>query len=175
MKKEIVIISDLWGKQKSEWLSHFIHYLHPNFYLKFYDACKLGGIQTAPYSKENLHSQFVEFGIEKAVDNLLRIEGQPKIYIGCSVGGLIAWKAALKGLRLEKLIAISSTRLRKEKIIPECSLQLYFGKDDLHQPSSEWYKTLGINNQIILPGGHDIYHDKNAIKEICHKLLTLTK
>ena len=53
-------------------------------------------------------------GIEIAVQTLLNKEkGEIKI-LAFSVGGTIAWKAALKGLKVSDLVAVSSNRLRYE-------------------------------------------------------------
>ena len=86
MKKGVVIVSDLWGVQKSEWLVNFKELLEDQYTVKFYDACSLGEIDLTIYEQENLHRQFVDFGIEKAVSNLLNQESESKIYFGCMAG-----------------------------------------------------------------------------------------
>lgn len=166
MKKEVSIVSDLWGIKKSDWLLPFQQQLSPNYTIKFYDACELGEIDLQFYEEKNIHQQFIEFGIEKAVSKLLRLEQQAQLYIGCSIGGLIAWKAALRGLPIEKLIAISATRLRKEKEKPSCPVQLYFGKQDPYQPSQNWYEQMGSAEIKILEGDHHIYKDPLTVKQI---------
>ncbi len=165
-KKELVILSDLWGSKQSEWLALFKALLSPKFDITFFDACKLGAVDTSLYSEDHLHRQFVDFGIETAVNNLLKLTHSPKIYIGCSIGGTIAWQAALKGLPVERLITISSTRLRKETTKPDCQMQLYFGKDDPYQPSLSWYKRMSIENFQILDGGHNIYKNIISLEKI---------
>lgn len=170
MKPEIIILSDLWGKRKSEWVEYYEQNLSKNYEVKFYDSCDLGQIEMSHYDEKFIHSQFVEFGIDKAAENLRNTETQPKIYIGCSVGGAIIWRAALKGLPIEKLITISATRIRTEVIKPECPMKLYFGEDDPNRPLGEWYEALGIHDFFVIKGHHDIYKKPSTIKQILRSL-----
>jgi len=170
MKPEIIILSDLWGKRKSEWVEYYEQILSKNYEVKFYDSCDLGLIDTSRYDDKFIHSQFVEFGIKNGAKRLLEIETQPKIYIGCSVGGAIIWQAALKGLPIEKLITVSATRIRTEVKKPECPMKLYFGEDDPYRPLDEWYEALGIHDFFVLKGHHDIYKKLSTIKQILRSL-----
>lgn len=170
MKEEIIILSDLWGINKSEWFVHFERMLSGNYYVKFYDSCKLGEIDLTPYEEKNIHKQFVKCGIEKASNKLLILEKQPKIYIGCSVGGVILWKAGLKGLPVKKLITISATRLRKEKEKPNCSIKTYFGELDEYKPKPTWFELVGKDANKILKGNHEIYKNKLSVAQIINDL-----
>lgn len=169
MKKEIIVISDLWGKSKSNWFDKYVEKLGDNYTLKYYDACLLGEVETEPYEQDQLHHQFVQFGINNAIDNLLELEKSNRIYIGCSVGGVIAWKAGLKGLPIEKLITISSTRLRKESKAPNCQLYNFFGNNDVHKPNSEWLNSSIYGATFIIDGSHDIYKKCISIDYIIHQ------
>ncbi|MCI4671822.1 MAG: alpha/beta hydrolase [Bacteroidia bacterium] len=164
--QEVVILSDLWGKRKSEWLALYQQFLSPEYEVKFYDSCELGQIDLSKYEEINLHQQFVEFGIEQAASQLVQLETKPKLYIGCSVGGTILWKAGLMGLPIKRLITISSTRLRKEKESPDCPTKLYFGASDPYRPDSDFYKSLGLAPPVLLEGGHEIYTLKSCIEII---------
>lgn len=169
MKKEIIIISDLWGKTKSAWVEHFKDLLSANYNITYYDACELGEVKTAPYEQEYLHQQFVQFGIDHAVDKLLKLETSKSICIGCSVGGVIAWKAALKDMQFEKIITISSTRLRKESKKPDGPVYNFFGTNDGYKPNSDWIKSPDLGSTFLLEGEHDIYTQASLIKEILYK------
>jgi len=166
MNKEIIIISDLWGSQKSDWLVGYKKTFSKDFSIKFYDACELGSVNTKPYLQHELHNQFVEFGIESAAKELLKLERTPKMYIGCSVGGVIAWKASLLGLPIEKLITISATRLRREIQKPSCPLYLLFGENDQYKPSLDWFDSLNIKKYEFLEGDHEIYKEQHTIQKI---------
>lgn len=170
MKREIIILSDLWGKKESDWFVHFEQILSDDYKLKFYDSCELGEIDITEYEEKSIHNQFVEFGIEKAANKLLNIEKQPKIYIGCSVGGVIIWKSGLKGLPINKLITISATRLRKEKEKPICPIKTYFGEHDDYKPNSIWFELMGLDCISILKGNHEIYKEKLKITQILKDL-----
>lgn len=170
MKKELVIVSDLWGVRKSDWLDSFKSHLSTNYTISFLDACSLGELDIGEYKEKNLHHQFIEFGIEKAVAKLLAFQNKSSLFIGCSVGGVILWKAALSGLPIDKLITISSTRLRKETASPKCDFQLYFGKNDPYKPSTEWLNQIGRGQCNLLKGGHEIYKNEASINQIIEDL-----
>jgi len=171
LKKEVIIISDMWGAGKSTWLKNFQHALLADYKIKFYDACRLGQIDISQYEEENLHKQFIDSGIENGINNLIRIEKEPKIYITCSIGGIMAWKAAMAGLPIDQLIAISPTRLRMETDIPDCDFQLYFGKDDPHTPDLIWLEAFAKNRYQLMDGDHQIYGDNDVVEKILSTLI----
>jgi len=165
----LIILSDLWGARKSGWLVNFQNNLENKYRVKFYDVCSLGEIDLSDFQEEKLHRQFVDFGIQKAVQNILELEKKPKIYLGSSVGGVILWKAGLEGLPIKKLIAISSTRLRKESEKPNCPLELFFGENDVYKPDDSWFTRMKINAHFIQEGDHDIYKDQFFVSQILHQ------
>jgi len=115
MKKRIIIISDLWGLKDAQWLIHFQELLN-QYEIKIYDACQIGGVITKNLNQNEIHQQFLDFGIAKAAQHIFQSEHQSQIFIGCSIGGLIAWKAGLLGMPMEKLIAISSLLWRQRYV-----------------------------------------------------------
>jgi len=171
MKKEIIIISDLWGAGNATWLNNFQHQLLSHYKIKFYDACKLGQIDTSQYEEAYLHQQFLDFGIDNAIDNLIRLEKEAKIFIGCSIGGVIAWKAALAGLPIEHLTAFSSTRLRKESDAPDCKFKLLYGKNDPNKPDLIWLEAFAKSKYQLIEGDHNIYQDKETVKQVLQELI----
>ena len=72
--EKLVILSDLWGKKKSDWVNNYIAILKDFFDIDFYDCCDLGKIDKAEMIEENLHQQFVNNGIETAVETLIQKE-----------------------------------------------------------------------------------------------------
>lgn len=167
---EIAVVSDIWGIRKSEWFMYYQELMSANYEMKFYDSCALGLIDLTKYEALNIHNQFVEFGIQNAVNKLLEIEKKPKIYIGCSIGGVILWRAGLRGLPIKKLVTISSTRLRKEIEKPSCPVKMYFGESDAYKPTDKWFKQIGINSNYIITGNHDIYKENTSILKILKNL-----
>jgi len=166
MKKVINLVSDLWGIKQSAWVRPIQRALEPQYEVKFYDACELGEIDLTTYTEKALHQQFVDFGIKKAVRNLMDQKKNRELYIGCSVGGVIVWKAGLSGLPIQHLVAISATRLRKEKQQPNCPIKLYFGALDPYRPDAKWLDHMNCDYEILEAEGHDLYRDSIIMKQI---------
>jgi hypothetical protein len=157
MKPRLIILSDLWGKEKSGWVSNYVSLLKDKFEIQYYDCCELGSIDKINYTEENLHSQFVNGGIEKVVENLLKAEKNQIDVLAFSIGGTIAWKATLKGLNVRQLFAVSSTRLRYENEIPNGIIKLYYGENDTNKPSNDWFGKYSIDLEIIKNKEHNFY------------------
>lgn len=170
MKPRLLLLSDLWGQQRSTWLSLYTDLLETSFDLQYYDCCVLAGLDMRDYTQEALHRQFVEGGIDRAVDVLLKKEIAPLQILAFSVGGTIAWKANLKGLPVQKLYAISATRLRYETKRPNSNICLYFGAEDLYRPDQTWLENMNLTYQIITQKGHSIYKEPAIAKMICTKI-----
>ncbi|MFK7947897.1 MAG: alpha/beta hydrolase [Saprospiraceae bacterium] len=160
-KPRLLILSDLFGQSKNNWENTYIQHFQNDFEIKYYDCCELGNVDKTIYTQENLHQQFVNFGIEKAVDNLLKLEKERVTILAFSIGGTIAWKAALQGLKVNKLIALSATRLRYETEKPNGTIQLFYGKNDRFQPNQDWFKKMKIEPKIIKNTNHEFYKSYN--------------
>ncbi|PWA07971.1 alpha/beta hydrolase [Flavobacterium laiguense] len=171
MNSRLIILSDLWGKEKSDWVSAYVELLKDKFEIQYYDCCELGGIDKTNYTEENLHSQFVNGGIEKAVEHLLKTEKNQIDVLAFSIGGTIAWKAALKGLNFRSFFAVSSTRLRYEDEIPNGVIKLYYGENDSNKPSENWFEKLSIDFEIIKNKEHNFYAEKDFTTSICKEIL----
>ncbi|MEO8237445.1 MAG: alpha/beta hydrolase [Flavobacterium sp.] len=113
-KPRLLILSDLFGGKNPEWVNYYVEKLKSKFEIQYYDVLELGDIDTIDSGEVNIHNQFLNGGIDKAVEVLLHQEKEKVTILGFSIGGTIAWKAALKGLKVSHLIAVSSTRLRFE-------------------------------------------------------------
>lgn len=171
MKPRLVILSDLWGKEKSDWVSFYIELLQDKFEIQCYDCCELGKIDTSDYAEENLHNQFINGGIEKAVENLLKAEKNQIDILAFSIGGTIAWKAGLKGLNVRSLLAVSSTRLRYENETPTGRIKLCYGENDCNKPNYDWFQKHSISFEVIKKKEHNFYTDKNSAIVICNEIL----
>lgn len=169
IKPRLLLLSDLFGGNP-EWIEYYIQILESKFDVHYYDVLTLAEIDFSEDEKE-IHNQFLNGGIEKAVDNLLASEKNEVAVLAFSIGGTIAWKASLKGLKTTKLIAISSTRLRFETEIPNCEIKLYFGDQDLNSPNNEWFSKLKIEKHILENQKHQLYLDKKNVFLICSNLL----
>ncbi|WP_166920944.1 alpha/beta hydrolase [Flavobacterium poyangense] len=171
IKPRLLILSDLFGGKSSDWVNQYIELLRSKFDIQYYDVLELGGVATADNEENNIHNQFLNGGIDKAVKTLLDKESEEVSVLGFSIGGTIAWKAALKGLKVVQLIAVSSTRLRFETQTPNSKIKLYFGEEDLNKPDSQWFLDLKISNQIFENEKHQLYLEKKNVLLICNAIL----
>lgn len=170
-KPRLLILSDLFGGKNPEWIQFYTAILESKFDIQYYDVLKLANINALNSSEKDIHDQFLNNGIEKAVENLIHKEKEEVIVLGFSIGGTIAWKASLKGLKTSHLIAVSSTRLRFETKVPNCEIKLYFGENDLNKPNSKWFSDLKLSNQILQNRDHQLYLEKENALLICNALL----
>ncbi|MBT9187967.1 alpha/beta fold hydrolase [Zobellia russellii] len=171
MAERLVIISDMWGAKKGLWITSYLGYLQQHFNITFYDCQQLGNIDVKVNSEENIHQAFVNGGIETAVAHLLKKEKEPAHYLCFSIGGAIAWKAALSGLPMKSLYAVSSTRVRSEVEKPEVPMRLLFGDADVYRPKASWYKEVGVEGELVKGFSHNMYTDEKIIKKVCLDLL----
>ena len=173
MKPKLVVLSDLWGFPKTHpWLSHYQALLRPHFEWNFYDVIQLGQINTQPYEQEALHHQLVDFGIDNAVQNLLERETGEGNVLAFSIGGTIAWRAALAGWNIKNCWAISATRLRYETQLPNGNFHLTYGELDTYRPSTAWFAQFSIPAQIISSQGHNLYRHPDLIPQFCTQILS---
>lgn len=171
MAEKLVVLSDMWGAKKGLWIASYFGYLQQYYDIIFYDCQQLGDIDVPISSEENIHKAFVDGGIDAAVSNLLKKESAPAHYLAFSTGGTIAYKAALKGLPMKSLTAISATRIRLEEQRPEIPLKLIYGECDEFKPSLKWAKQVGVDLNIVTNFGHALYSDEKIISDVCLDLL----
>ncbi|MCI9846648.1 hypothetical protein [Flavobacterium pectinovorum] len=90
MKLRLLILSDLFGGKNSDWEKLYTEILQSKFDVQYYDVCALADISSESVSELNIHNQFLNGGIEKAVENLLKLEKKETTVLGFSIGGTIA-------------------------------------------------------------------------------------
>lgn len=170
-KQRIILLSDLWGKEKSNWITYYTNILEKHFDVAFYDSCDLGNVDKSAYSKERLHEQFIEGGIQRAVENLLQKEKEIINILAFSIGGLIAWKACLAGLKAQHLFALSATRLRHETHKPDGTIELIYGENDTYKPDHEWFQKLEIREDFYKNESHEFYKNKELAEDLCRMII----
>jgi len=173
MKPKLLILSDLWGFNNTIWVENYVELLKSDFQITVYDSRKLAGISETNLTEKKLHSQFINGGINTAVATLLRLEKKEVTVLAFSIGGTIAWKAALKNLKITQLFAVSSTRLRYETEKPNCSIQLIFAEKDAFTPNNDWFKKLNLESELIKNGAHEIYKNETLTTRFCNRIKTL--
>jgi hypothetical protein len=175
MRKRLIILSDLWGKEKSEWLINYTQILGEYFDITFYDSCELGAIDKSDYSENHLHKQFISGGIEKAVESLILIEKEKATILAFSIGGTIAWQFGLKSEKIDRLFCVSSTRLRHEKLRPKGAITLYFGSKDNYKPDINWLDRMKLNSHILDNKEHQFYREPEDAEYICKQIIASIK
>lgn len=171
MKERLIIISDLWGREKSKWLIYYTQILEKKFNILIYDSCELGQVDISNYTQENLHKQFISGGIEKAIDKLVESEKHKVHILAFSIGGTIAWNYGLKSDNIKSLVCVSSTRLRNETKKPKGDLELYFGENDEYKPTAEWFESIKLEYEILSDKGHQVYCETQFAEQLSEKII----
>jgi hypothetical protein len=170
----LLILSDLHGFSKGDidWIKTYTQALSKYHRVVLIDSKSLAGIATEETNEEQIHQQFVQTGIQKAVEKLIGLYPKPVYALGLSVGGTILWKAALNGLEFIAWICLSSTRLRKENEKPGVLPLLFYGSDDPYQPEQSWFKRMGLVPVILEGKAHTFYKETD---EFPHLLTSLSR
>lgn len=171
MAERLVIVSDMWGTKKGLWITSYLGYLQQYFDIVFYDCQHLANIDLKINTEENIHKAFVNGGIDTATAHLLKKESIPSHYLAFSTGGTIVWKAALMGLPMKSLYAVSTTRIRLENMRPMVPTTLVYGSNDKFIPSNDWSEKIDVEMEVIKNYGHTLYTDEKIIRKVCLNLL----
>ena len=171
VKPKLLILSDLFGGQHPEWINYYTNTLRSKFEIQYYDVLELANIDASNLAEADIHKQFLNGGIDKAVETLLKLETDKVTVLGFSIGGTIAWKASLKGLKTTHLFSGSSTRLRYETEAPNCKIKLYFGDQDSNKPNSNWFLDLKVPVEIFQNQNHQLYFEEKNATAICAEIL----
>jgi hypothetical protein len=172
-KPKLLIFSDLWGKEKGEWLTYYTSVLDDFFETTYYDCCELGEVDKTEFTERNLHAQLLNGGIDRAIRNLLLLETDSLNILAFSIGGYVAWKASLAGLKAQSIFAVSSTRLRTENEKPGAIIKLFYGENDSYKPEDHWFQDLELEYCILNNEGHDLYRSERNAALICAKIIGL--
>lgn len=170
MKPRLILLSDLWGHRNDVWQQFYIDKLSQRFNVSIIDATMLASIDKSCASQEQLHAIFVQGGIDRAVSKLIQTIPHAATILAFSIGGTIAWKAAMQGLYFHQLFAVSATRLRKETKRPNGEIFLFFGENDPYQPNQEWFEHLQLKNYQLKHATHELYRQKMFASQICQMI-----
>lgn len=168
---QLIVVSDIHGWEGSNWHHRIKDLWEKKFDVNFLDSLELASLEKEKNrEKEHIHQKFLNGGIDKAADKLISHTNKAAIVLGFSIGGLIAWKAAVRSNCFQHLIAISSTRLRFETQKPKLDLDLYFGENDPYKPDEVWFRTMKTSPHIIPNEGHDFYTLPNFLEILTERL-----
>lgn len=169
-KPKLLLLSDMWGKQKMSWLPQYIEQLEHEFEVVFKDSRELGRMDLNITEEKDLHKRFIEGGINQSVQTLTEDQTTYAALLGMSVGGTIGWKAILGGLKVERYYGVSATRLRYETQKPDIPIRLYFGTEDPYSPGLNWQKKMSLE-AFNLTLRHDMYYEKVVTRFICNHIV----
>ncbi|MEM9328730.1 MAG: hypothetical protein AAGA85_23895, partial [Bacteroidota bacterium] len=96
MRSRLVLLSDLWGELDTDWVALYKQALAGEYDVIYFDSRALAGIDLRLQPQEEIHRAFVNGGIDRAAHALVKNDPRGEVFIGCSVGGVIAWRAALQ-------------------------------------------------------------------------------
>ncbi len=123
--------------------------------------------------EQELHTEFVRGGIEKAVMQLVKMEPAADAVLAFSVGSSIAWKACLAGWKVPELFLVSGTRLRLEEQLPPANVHLLYGAEDSFRPREHWFRQLVLTAEIIPGQPHELYADPEVSSRLSKKIRAL--
>ena len=137
--------------------------IKPQGSIEFKNILELADTPNHFSSIDQRHQYLVEEGINKAVKKLLPMSEFDMVF-GFSVGGTIAWKACVEGMSCNKLVCVSSTRLRYEINRPKVLVKLIFGENDEYKPKLEWFDRMKLDRELYPNGGHEFYTTKKGLE-----------
>ena len=171
MAERLVVLSDMWGAKKGLWITSYLGYLQQYFDIVFYDSLQLSDISLSDYTPENVCEAFSKGGMNIALTQLLSKESEESHYLTFCAGGTIAWNAALRGLPMKSLTAISPLSLHMQTEKPECKVNLLFGEYHRDKPTAKWASELDVNMEVVPNFGRELYSDDKIIQKVSLNLL----
>lgn len=171
MAERLVVLSDMWGSRKGLWITSYLGYLQQYFNIVYYDSQQLADLDIVVHTKENICNAFFNGGQETAVAHILKKETEPSHYLTFCAGGTIAWKAAMKGLPVKSLYAVSPVNLHLETERPDCPVNLLYGQYQEDRPSEDWADQLDVDMAVTPGFGNTLYSDEKIIQKVCLDLL----
>ncbi len=159
----------MWGCKKGLWITSYLGYLQSYFDITFYDSRDLGYLDSNLTTKESLHEAFLNGGIDMAVEQLLKKEEEktPSHYLTFCAGATIAWKAALAGLPIASLYAISPCGLAGSLEKPNIPINLVYGEFQNLQPTEKHTPGEGLVVETVPRFGPELYTDEKIIQKVC--------
>lgn len=172
MAEKLVVVSDMWGTQKGLWITSYLGYLQQYFNIVFYDSREMAEIGSEPLTSEEVYTAFINGGKDRAVAQLLHQEQTKSHYLTFCAGGTITWQAALMGLPIKSLYAVSPIDLEDQVMGPDCPVTVLRGEND-KIIDTDWAVRTGTKVENIPNFGHDMYSDEKIIQKVCLDLLDL--
>ena len=172
MARKLVVLSDLWGSKKGLWITSYLGYLQQYFDIVYYDSRQLADMDLPPvHTQEDLYQVFADTGMKRAAAALLSLEKEPREYLTFGGGGSIVWQAALMGLPVHSLYALSPLCLQKIGSGPDGPVTVVYGEYHVNRPAPQWFRQMGLEPEIVPRFGQELYSDEKIIRKVCMDLL----
>lgn len=171
MAERLVVLSDMWGAKKGMWITSYLGYLQQYFDIVYYDSQQLSDLEIIEYTPENICKAFNQGGMDTAVAQILMKETEPSHYLTFCAGGLIAWNAALKGLPMKSLYAVSPLNLEEKIERPDVPIKLLYGEYHEDIPPRKWVDHTNIPLEVVPKFGRELYTDEKIIRKVCLNML----
>jgi len=175
MKERLLLISDLWGFQNSQWLDLYLDRLAQDFEVSIFDCYLQSEIDPTLTSEAEIHHYFLKEGIAICSKKLAQISTKKTSVLAFSIGGTIAWKTALKGVEFNTFFAVSATRLRLENKRPTGNIHLFYGTGDNSRPNEAWFEQNNIPYTLFYEKKHNLYMNADSCTNICSSLINENK
>lgn len=171
MAERLVVLSDMMGAKHGMWITSYLGYLQSYFDITYHDSQTLANIDIPVKTLDNVRDAFRNGGLDTGVMHLLKKEQEESHYLTFCAGGDIAWRAALLGLPVKSLTAISPMYMEEVSSSPDCPVKLIYGGNDEVKVSEEWKSALGVSVEEIPNFGHQLYSDEKVIQHVCKGML----
>ncbi|MBT8183912.1 MAG: hypothetical protein KJN76_03660 [Eudoraea sp.] len=171
MAERLVVLSDIWGAKKGMWITSYLGYLQQYFDIVYYDSQQLAAIEIVNYTADEVCTALDNGGMQTAIAQLLIKETIPSHYLSFCCGGLIAWNAALKGLPMKSLYAVSPLNIQMEIERPDIPVTLLYGEYQEDRPSKEWADHMNVPIEVVPKFGRELYTDEKIIGKVSLNIL----
>lgn len=171
MAERLVVLSDMMGAKHGMFITSYLGYLQSYFDITYYDSQHLANIDIPVKTLENVREAFRDGGIDTGVVHLLNKEHEASHYLTFCAGGDIAYRAALMGLPVKSLTAISPMYMEEVTGVPDCPVKLLYGGKDEVRVSESWKTAMGVEVEEIPDFGHQLYSDEKIIQHVCKSML----
>jgi len=171
MAERLVVLSDIWGAKKGMWITSYLGYLQQYFDIVYYDSQQLSDIDVVNYTPEEVCAALEHGGMDTAVAQLMIKETVPSHYLSFCCGGLIAWKAALRGLPMKSLYSVSPLNIQLENERPDIPVTLLYGEHQEDRPSQAWVDHMNVPIEVVPKFGRELYTDEKIIKKVSLNIL----
>ena len=162
MSLNAIILSDIYGFSSETDVDDYYLQKTAQFLQSIgYSTTIFSLLQLANLSIKNgkeVDTAFVTEIIERSVVNLTDKKLNCDLCIGFSAGGIVLWKMITEDkLKTDKLVCISSTRLRQFTEVAPCPTLAIFAQEDKFAPTQEKLESLKCYYKIVPHSNHDFY------------------